>query len=141
MRISHFFLFFLFPLFAFAQSKAQQKILDTELRRFEAMTRKDTALLRALLADDLVYLHSNTLTESKKEHITNIAAGRLIYEKMTREQVKVRRYGKTALTNGIVQVRGVLNEKTFEMRLAYTAVYRKKSGVWRLANWQSTRVP
>ncbi|MBV6442098.1 MAG: hypothetical protein EPGJADBJ_03797 [Saprospiraceae bacterium] len=140
MRSILFSLLFL-PLFSLAQSKCDQKILDTELRRFEAMTRKDTHALRDLLADDLVYIHSNALTENKNEHIANIAAGRLIYEKMTREQALVRRYGKTALTNGVVQVRGILNEKTFEMRLAYTAVYRKKGGGWRLANWQSTRIP
>ena len=129
------------PLFALAQSKTEQKILYTELRRFEAMERKDTSALHDLLAGDLVYIHSNTLTENKKEHISNIATGHLISEKMTREQAKVRRYGKTALTNGTVQVRGILNQKTFEIRLAYTAVYRKKGGVWRLVNWQSTRVP
>ena len=140
MRSILFLLLFL-PLFALAQSKTEQKILDTELRRFEAMTRKDTLTLHDLLADDLVYIHSNTLTENKKEHISNIAAWHLIYEKMTREQAKVRRYGKTALSNGTVQVRGILKEKTFEMRLAYTAVYRKKGGTWRLVNWQSTRVP
>ena len=141
MRTRYLFLFLALPIFTFAQSKTEQKILDTELRRFEAMTRKDTLALRELLADDLVYIHSNTLTESKKEHITNIATGYLIYEKMTREQAKVRRYGKTALSNGVVQVRGILKEKTFEMRLAYTAVYRKKGGTWRLVNWQSTKVP
>ncbi|GAB4495022.1 MAG: hypothetical protein OHK0019_22950 [Saprospiraceae bacterium] len=141
MRTIYFFLFLALPLFSLAQSKTEQKILDIELRRFDAMTRKDTLALRQLLADDLVYIHSNTLTESKKEHITNIATGHLIYEKMTREQAKVRRYGKVALTNGVVQVKGILKEKTFDMRLAYTAVYRKKGGAWRLVNWQSTKVP
>lgn len=141
MRTFYFFFFLVLPLSTLAQSKCEQKILDTELRRFEAMTQKDTLALRDLLADDLVYIHSNTLTENKKEHITNIATGHLIYEKMTREQVKVRRYGKVALTNGFVQVRGILKEKTFGMRLAYTAVYRKKGGVWRLVNWQSTKAP
>jgi ketosteroid isomerase-like protein len=140
VRSIFFFLLFL-PLFAFAQSKCEQKILDTEQRRFEAMVRKDTLAPRDLLADDLVYIHSNTLTENKKEHISAISTGRLIYEKMLREHVRVRRYGKMALTNGIVQVKGILKEKTFEMRLAYTAVYRKKGGTWWLVNWQSTRVP
>ena len=141
MRTFYFFFLFVLPLSIFAQSKCEQKILDTELRRFEAMTRKDTVSLRDLLADDLVYIHSNTLTENKKQHITNISNGHLIYEKMTREQARVRRYGKTALSNGIVQVQGILKEKTFEMRLAYTAVYRKKGGTWLLVNWQSTKVP
>jgi len=141
MRKLYVFLFLALPLFALAQSKTDQKILDTEQRRFEAMERKDTVALRGLLADDLIYLHSNALTESKSAHISAISTGYLIYEKMTREKVGVRRYGKTALTNGIVQVRGILNKNAFEIRLAYTAVYRKKGGVWRLVNWQSTRVP
>ena len=129
------------PFSALSQSKAEQTILDTEQRRFEAMVRKDTVLLRDLLADDLVYIHSNTMTENKKEHISSISSGRLVYQKMTREQVKVRRYGKTALNNGIVQVNAILNGKPLEMRLMYTAVYRKKGGTWRLVNWQSTRIP
>jgi len=141
MRLLRFSLFLFLPLFAFAQSKTEQKILDTELRRFEAMTRKDTVLLRELLADDLIYIHSNTMMENKKEHISAISTGRLVYEKMNREQAKVRRYGKTALTNGVVQVHVVLNKNPLEMRLAYTAVYRKKGSAWRLLNWQSTRVP
>lgn len=141
MRAFCIFLFTTLPLSLFAQSKCDLKILDTEQRRFEAMVRKDTVLLRDLLADDLVYVHSNALTESKKEHISNIAAGRLVYEKMTREQAKARCYGKTALTNGVVQVKGILNKTSFEVRLMYTAVYRKKGGTWQLASWQSTRLP
>ncbi|MCW5923776.1 MAG: nuclear transport factor 2 family protein [Saprospiraceae bacterium] len=121
--------------------KGEQYILDTELRRFEAMTRKDTALLRPMLADELIYMHSNALTERKSEHLEAIASGRIVYEKMTREQARVRRYGKTAIVNGVAQVRGMLNQNSFELRLGYTAVYRKKRGAWRLVNWQSTRIP
>lgn len=141
MRNLFFFLLLAIPQLAASQSKCDLKILETEQRRFEAMVRKDTVVLNNLLADDLVYIHSNALTENKKEHISNISTGRLIYEKMTRERANVRRYGKTALSNGIVQVRAVLNANPFEVRLAYTATYRKKGGVWRLVNWQSTRVP
>ena len=45
-------LFLALPLFAVSQSKTNQKILETEQRRFEAMTRKDTVALRDLLADE-----------------------------------------------------------------------------------------
>ena len=133
-------LFLALPLFAVAQSKTNQKILETEQRRFEAMTRKDTVALRDLLADDLVYIHSNALTETKSAHISAISTGRLVYEKMIREQATVRRCGKIALSNGIVRVTGILHGKPFEIRLIYTATYRKKGGIWRLLNWQSTRI-
>ena len=134
-------LLFVLPQIAFAQSKSDQSVLDAEQRRFEAMMHKDTVALRDMLAEDLVYMHSNALTENKKEHLSAIASGRLVYEKMTREQARVRRYGKTALSNGIVNVKGIVKGATFELRLAYTAVYRKKGGKWRLVNWQSTKLP
>lgn len=103
------------------------------------MVRRDTILLRQLLADDLVYLHSNALQENKNEHIVAIASGKLVYEKMVREQASVRHYGRTALVNGTVVATGKFNEAPFQARLLYTAVYRKKCGKWLLANWQSTR--
>lgn len=140
-RFVFFTLSFLFlHLFALAQPRVSF-VLKKEGDRFAAMTRSDTAALRGLLHDDLIYIHSNTLTENKAQHIAAIASGRLVYQKMTSESVNLRRYGKTALTNGTVQVKGILNGTPFEVRLMYTAVYRKKRGHWRLLNWQSTRIP
>lgn len=132
---------------AFAQSSASGKssaaersVLDTETLRFELMTKGDTLALSRLLADDLVYIHSNGLTESKPQHLQAMAAGRLKYSTMQREEAKVRLYGKMALNNGIVHAVGVLNNTPFDIRLRYTAVYQKQHGQWRLLNWQSTRI-
>jgi hypothetical protein len=130
-------------LFAFtklcAQSKSTQKVLENEIHRFAAMTRADTNLLRPFLADELVYIHSNALKENKQEHLTAIASKQLVYEKMEREAASVRFYGRTALVNGTIKVRGILNSTAFEVRLLYLAVYRKKHGVWQLVHWQSTK--
>lgn len=130
-----------FFLFSFAQKGTNEKILQTELRRFEAMTQKDTVVLKQLLSEDLIYIHSNSLQESKGTHIGTIAAGTMVYQKMNRGKVQVRRYGKLALTNGDVQVQGLLKGAPFEVHLAYTAVYKKKKKTWQLVNWQSTRIP
>jgi ketosteroid isomerase-like protein len=124
-----------------AQGKTELKILDTEQRRMEAMTRRDTAWLHRHLAEDLLYLHSNAMQETKQEHLAAIASGRLVYEKMIRESAQVRRWGRTAVTNGRVRVQGLLNGNAFEVSLAYTAVYRRQKGRWLLLRWQSTRLP
>jgi ketosteroid isomerase-like protein len=129
------------PFCLLAQSKTDLEVLATEQARFACMTRADTAALRPLLADDLLYVHSNALKENKLEHLEAIAAKRLVYREMVREEVRVRRFGGTALTNGTLQVKGELKDTAFDLRLFYTAVYRKKRGVWQLANWQSTRIP
>jgi len=135
-----FFLIFSFAKPAvWAQSAKAQEILTSEQRRFEAMTAIDTITLRGLLADDMTYIHSNALKETKQQHLSAIASGRLRYESMVREEVAVRQYGKIALTNGSIRVKGLSENKPFEVYLLYTAVYRKQKGVWQLVNWQSTK--
>lgn len=124
-----------------AQSTLADKVLENESKRFAAMTRADTATLKQLLADDLVYIHSNALIENKAEHLAAIASRKLVYEKMERTSATVRFYGKTALVNGTVKVHGILKGNTFELSLLYLAVYRKKRDAWLLVNWQSTRIP
>jgi len=123
-----------------AQTSKAQKVLAVEALRFEAMTRADTAALRPMLAEELVYVHSNALQENKSEHLSAIASRKLVYEKMDREKASVRFYGKTALVNGVVVVRGILKGNPFEIRLLYLAVYRKKRDSWMLINWQSTKL-
>ena len=135
-----FWYFLLLPFCGLAQSKTDRLILATEQQRFASMVSRDTVALRPLLADDLLYTHSNALQETKAAHLSAIATGRLVYASMLRETAQVRRYGKMALTNGIVQVTGVVNGTSFDVRLLYTAVYRRVRGQWQLVNWQSTRL-
>jgi ketosteroid isomerase-like protein len=125
----------------FAQSKKSAEVLATEQSRFEAMTNRDTVALARLLAPDLVYIHSNALQESKSTHIGAIVQGKLVYQSMNREKASVRFFGKTAITNGTILVKGILNGNPFDIHLLYTAVYRKQKRVWQLVNWQSTRIP
>ncbi len=124
-----------------AQSKKAEQVLLQEAHRFEAMIRADTAALKPMLAEELVYVHSNTLKENKLEHLTAIATHKLVYQKMDRELANVRFYGKTALVNGTLKVLGILNGNAFEVRLLYVAVYRKKQRMWQMVHWQSTRIP
>lgn len=143
MRSLFFVVFALFSLVLplSGQNARARDVLDTETRRFGLMTKADTFALAPLLAAELFYIHSNGLTETKAQHLSAIAAGRLVYRNMEREEVAVRFYGKkTALTNGIVKVSGILNGNAFELRLRYTALYRRQKGLWRLVNWQSTRI-
>ena len=141
MRLVFWHFMFLLPFTGLAQSKTDRQILAVEQQRFGMMVRHDTVALRSLLADDLVYMHSNALVENKSAHLSAIGTGRLVYESMLRETAQVRRYGRVALSNGVVRVKGIITGTPFELRLAYTAVYRRRHGHWQLVNWQSTKLP
>lgn len=125
----------------FGQSAARDAVLELEAQRFAAMTRKDTVLLKNLLAEDLVYMHSNGLIETKPAHLMSIGSGKITYISMERVPgTRVRQYGKWCITNGAVYVKGLLNGVAFDIQLLYTAVYQKRKRKWQLVNWQSTRI-
>lgn len=128
-------------LFGFAQTGNEASVLAAEQMRFDAMVKKDTAALERMLSDDLIFIHSNSLQESKKEHLVSIGTGSINYQNMQRVSVQVRLFGKIAVTNGNLLAKGLVNQKAFDVNLTYTAIYKKKKKSWQLVNWQSTRIP
>lgn len=125
----------------YAQTTSKDDVLREEQRRFEAMIQRDTQKLRQMLAEELVYIHSNGLKEGKKDHIQTIASGKIVYQSMMRESVDLRTYGKIAISSGTIKVKGLIQDNPFDVRMLYTAVYKKHKRGWQLLNWQSTRLP
>ncbi len=129
-----------------AQSNTKQtskiiQILVTEEARFKAMIDRDSVALLQYLSPDLVYIHSNTLVESRQEHIHAITSGKIIYQIMDRSQNNVRFYGKIAINTGNIRVKGIISGNPFDVNMLYTAVYQKKKKRWLLLSWQTTRKP
>lgn len=122
-------------------ANAQKTIVESETMRFKAQIEQDSNALKTILSDDLVYIHSNALTESKSDFLHSIKTGNITYKSMQPEEGRsIRQYGKTGISNGIVHATGILNGNPFDIRLRYTAVYLKKKGKWQLVSWQSTRI-
>jgi hypothetical protein len=118
----------------------QRTAAASEAMRFQAQVSRDTALLADLLSDDLVYIHSNALVETKADFIRSVAGGGIRYLTMQAEgEPVIRQWGKSAISNGIVLVNGMYQGTEFDIRLHYTAVYRKEKGIWKLCSWQSTK--
>ncbi len=110
--------------------------------RFEAQVLRDTASLARLLSEDLIYVHSNALVESKTDFLRSVGGGGIRYLEIRKlEGGTVSVWGKTALSQGIVEVKGLYQGNEFQMALRYTSIYRKEKGIWRLYSWQSTRIP
>jgi hypothetical protein len=121
-------------------TQAQNPIANSEQQRFEAMVKRDTITLKKLLADDLVYIHSNAYLENKAQHLEAVGTGSIQYQSIERVSVQTRQYGKVAINNGVAHVKGVFKTTPFDVQFRYTAVYRKRKKIWQLCNWQSTRM-
>lgn len=123
--------------------KAAEPAMEADKLRREAMVAGDIEKLTELLADGLVYTHSNGKVDNKKTLLEAIRSGASDYEKIEPRNMVVRARGAgTVIVTGVVAV-GVKTpegSKAFDAR--FTAVYgRTKDGKWQLNTWQTTKLP
>jgi Domain of unknown function (DUF4440) len=132
-------LFFIFCLAQF-HLLAQKEAWETNKIRLEAMVRQDSAALSKYMAEDLIYIHSNGLVESKMAHIGTIMQQKIIYQQFVMlSQPKITKSKKLTIIIGKVEVTGLYNGVPFKMPLHFTAIYKKKKKIWQLSYWQSTK--
>ena len=125
-----------------ADPPALRGLRASELSRFDAMRRADTTALRPLLADELVYTHSNATVETRDHHLEAIARRTTVYESLAPIVMRYALHGPDlALGNGVVKAKGMLNNAPFDVILRVTTVHAWREGRWQLLSWQSTRIP
>jgi hypothetical protein len=135
------------PALATAQSgtmgKAEQQVLQAEKDRFAAMVKVDEAALNKLLSDDLTYIHSTALLQTKKEFIGSLKEGGIKYVSVAPSAAdwKVRIDGNVAVVTGLAAVHVVDHGNDRNIKIRYTDVHSNRAGSWQLMNWQSTVLP
>jgi ketosteroid isomerase-like protein len=119
----------------------EAEVLQADDRRFEAMRKEDWPALDAVLADDLIYVHSTARQETKAEHVGNLRAGKPHYRGIAPRERKARVHGTIGLVNGVSEMHVERDGKEQRFTVRYLAVYAKGGDGWRMIAWQSTRVP
>jgi ketosteroid isomerase-like protein len=113
---------------------------DVHAERFRLMTAGDLAALAPMLADDLVYVHSDGALENKEQFLERLRAGGIRYRTIDSQETNVRVDGNTATVTGTANMVVTINGADRDIRVRYTAVYRRAGGRWMLTTWQSTRL-
>jgi ketosteroid isomerase-like protein len=123
--------------------KPEQQVLQAEKDRFAAMQKVDETALNKLLSDDLTYVHTSALLQTKKEFIDSLKSGAIKYVSMTPTEAdwKVRIIGNVAIVNGAAAVHVVDHGTDLNFKLRYTTVHTNRSGSWQLLAWEATRFP
>ncbi len=120
-----------------AQSKDEKAVISAERSRFDAQVTKDYAALDKLLADDLIYSHSNGKNDTKQSYIKSIRDGQSSYDAIDILEQTVRVYNNTAVIKGIC----LIKVQPSNVKLSYTDVYVKRKGQWQMVTWQSLKMP
>jgi ketosteroid isomerase-like protein len=116
-------------------------IRELESRRYRAMIEADTAALEQLLADGMVYTHSNATTDGKTSYIAGVRTKKWQYRKIDRPVEDIQVYGDTAVVTGQVRIDIVVEGQAKNMNSRYVDVWVKGAKGWQMVAWQSTPIP
>jgi ketosteroid isomerase-like protein len=129
------------PALAQAAQGAEAAVLAAHDQRMKLTVAADPAALGAMMTDDLTYTHSSGVTETKAEFLDALKAGKYLYREITPRERKVRVHGDSAIVSGPAHVVIEPGGKRTEIDLYFSELYVKQGGRWRMALWQSTRLP
>ncbi|MBI2219755.1 MAG: nuclear transport factor 2 family protein [Acidobacteria bacterium] len=112
-----------------------------QLKRFQALTRQDYGALQDLLAEDMVYTHSNGRVDSKTSYLQPLLSGATRYEDFALDEVRSRVYGTTAILTGRVRTAARVAGERRTNDLRFIEVWAKTGDGWKMVAWQATRIP
>jgi uncharacterized protein (TIGR02246 family) len=121
--------------------EAEQAVLAAHDRRIAATIKGDLAGLAAMMTDDLTYTHSSGVEETTAQFLEGLKTGKYVYREITPRDRRVRVHGDAAIVSGPCHVVIEPGGKRTELDLYFTELYVRKGGEWRMALWQSTRLP
>lgn len=117
-------------------------IAAAERALYRAMIARDFAALDAVLADDVVYIHSTSVAESKDRYLAGVRDGLYEYDSIESSDVTVRQCGDVAVQTGTVTMLvGARNEAKTSIALLFTLVWKREPRGWRLWQRHAARVP
>ena len=119
----------------------KQTIRELESRRYRAMIEVDQAALEQLLADGMVYTHSNAATDGKASYIAGVTSGKWKYRKIDRPVEDIQVHGDTAVVTGQVRIDIVVEGQAKNMNSRFLNVWVKGAKGWQMTAWQSTPIP
>lgn len=114
--------------------------LQAEEARYAAQMAGDVAAMQRLFGDDLVYIHSSTVEDTKASFIESIRSGNVKYRSMKRGDVTVRTYGCIAIVSGRGKFEVTARGQDMTLELLFHAVWAKRAAGAQFVSWQATRV-
>jgi ketosteroid isomerase-like protein len=122
--------------------EVEEAVLAAQEKRIALTVASDLAGLGAAMTDDLTWTHSNANVETKAEFLEALRSGKYDYKSMTFDDRRVRLHGDaTAIVSGTTRVQVTSSGRDLDIKLRFTELYVKQGGAWKMALWQSTRVP
>jgi 3-deoxy-D-manno-octulosonate 8-phosphate phosphatase KdsC-like HAD superfamily phosphatase len=118
-----------------------EEALKAEEARYAAQMANDFAAMERLFGNELVYIHSSTVLDTKASFIESMRSGAVKYRNMTRGDVKVRTYGCIAIISGRGTFEVTARGQDLKLELLFHSVWAKRASGVQFVSWQATRLP
>lgn len=113
-----------------------QEVLYAEEQRRQAMLAGDCAALQALLADDMVYVHSTAASDSKTTYLAKLQSGSLRYLSLQFDNLQVRLAGHSAVVTGRMSAEVGKDGQARQVRSLFMTVWSVDSDGRAPAQWK-----
>lgn len=124
-----------------SDSQLIAQITELDERRAQMVVARDMAGLKALMGDDLLYVHSSATEEDKALYLERIETGYYRYHGLKNLKRAFRVLGDTVMVNGDVRIDVEVKGTVKVVMSRYLQVWAKRDGRWQMVSWQSTPMP
>ena len=118
---------------------SKEDLILADQQRVAALLINDTDALDALFTDDLIYLHSSGVIDSKQSYIDGLKQGKSSYVKIDYQPAQYRVLDGFALIQGKVIMQLIINGAPKEVSGLIISTWRFENQRWRMMSWQATK--
>jgi hypothetical protein len=115
--------------------------LASEDARYAAQMGDDFGALQKLLGNDLVYIHSSALVDTKASYIDSMKSSTVKYRVMRRSDVTVRTYGCVAIISGLGNFDVTVKGQDMAVEIRFHSIWAKRDNGLEFISWEATRTP
>jgi ketosteroid isomerase-like protein len=116
------------------------EIQNLERARQEAFVRGDVDALDAQTADDYTTINASGRISTKPQMMANLRAGKTRVVRVDLEEMKVRRFGHTAVLTGVYRDSSITDGVSKTVHARFMRIFVKEGGRWRAVAYQQTAV-
>lgn len=106
-----------------------------------AVVANDVASVEKICAPDLIYSHSDGQIDTYEIYLNRLRKGTSNYQAIDISKISAKLYGDTAVVTARAFFRVLSDGNQINNDLAYTHIYLKRDGEWKMIAHQSARMP
>src|SRR5437762_9946309 len=126
---------------ALGDAASDERELTQLVKDFNAaLVKADTAFLDKVLGQDFVHYRPRGTVENRAQYLENRKNGRVDFDSLVADDIKVRFYGDTAIVTYRSTAKGKDQDGAIDEQRRWTRVFVRRDGRWQLVHSQGTTI-